>query len=483
MPFPERSWQSSIRDEIAFAFGLFRGETETVDSMYEKQENQADLAGTTKWGWLYTAIAFATAVVYYVSNPKPQSYYDYTFRVAANILSGKIAFTETPPPHLNEFVPFEGFYYSVFPLGSVVTMMPFAALQSIGLVAEMPAAAIAALSAGTICLFLFLIGGRYEIDRTRLIVTTLGILFGTWMWTNLTMGGAWQLALGFAMIGELGAIYFTVYDRRPLIAGMFFALAFGNRTEVLLTAPFFFWFLMRRESRGNGKSVPEAVATGVYKRSSKTTKQKRSKRPDAPVGTSPGTDSWMTTARIKAVALFCVVPFILGISTLVYNYIRFHSFTDFGYARIPGVLDEPWYNYGIFSYQYIPRQIWEMSLRPWETSSHFPYLTPNGFSSSIVWSSPFLLFAFRSGARDKGLKYASWAAVLVLCILLWMHGNSGGWQFGYRYAMVCLPWLFVIMLESQPKKLTPLEWTAYIFSFAANLYATWLFHWTEYMKN
>ncbi|PYT01581.1 MAG: hypothetical protein DMF63_01675 [Acidobacteria bacterium] len=173
---------------------------------------------------------------------------------------------------------------------------------------------------------------------------------------------------------------------------------------------------------------------------------------------------------------------LLGVATLVYNYVRFHSFTDFGYARIPGVLNEPWYNHGIFSYHYIPRQIWEMLWRPWETRAKFPYLAPNAFSSSILWSSPFVLFAFRSGAKDKALKYTCWVAVFVLCILLWIHGNSGGWQFGYRYAMICLPFLFVIMLESSPKKLTPLEWVAYGFSFVANLYATWLFHWTEYMK-
>jgi hypothetical protein len=40
----------------------------------------------------------------------------------------------------------------------------------------------------------------------------------------------------------------------------------------------------------------------------------------------------------------------------------------------------------------------------------------------------------------------------------------------------------VILLESSPKKITPLEWVLYIFSFAANLFATYLFHWTEYMK-
>ena len=420
---------------------------------------------------LYAVVTILTAVVYYFSNPKPQNYYDYTFRVAANILGGHVAFTENQPSWLNEFVPFEGVYYSVFPFGSVATMIPFALLKVAGLINDMPAAFIAALLAGVICLLLFLIGRRYDVEPIRLVVMALGVLFGTWMWTNLTMAGAWQLALGFAMVGELGAIYFTVYDRRPLIAGLFFALAFGNRTENLLTAPVFLWLLYR--------SVSPASADRTELQKKSTPKTKTESRQPADTG---DTDVWPSRPQIRAVAFFCLVPFILGVATLIYNNVRFHSFTDFGYARIPGVLDEPWYNHGIFSYHYIPRQMWEMMWRAWETRTTFPYLVPNPFSSSIFWSSPFILFAFRFGSRDRALKYAAWLAVLVLCILLWIHGNSGGWQFGYRYAMVCLPWLFVIMLESSPKKLTPLEWSAYGFSFVANVYATWLFHWTEYLK-
>ncbi|HEY0048083.1 MAG TPA: hypothetical protein VGB68_02275, partial [Pyrinomonadaceae bacterium] len=174
--------------------------------------------------------------------------------------------------------------------------------------------------------------------------------------------------------------------------------------------------------------------------------------------------------------------FVLGVSTLFYNYARFHSFTDFGYARIPGVLDEPWYNHGIFSIWYIPRQAYEMLFKLWESKAAFPYLVPNGFSSSILWSSPFILLALRFGARDKILKYAAWTAIAVLTILLWMHGNSGGWQFGYRYWMVALPWLFVVLLENSPEEITPLEWITYIISFILNAYATYLFFWTDYVK-
>src|SRR3954466_859899 len=86
------------------------------------------------------AVAIASAVVYYFSNPKPQSFYDYTFRVAANMLHGHIAFNLAQPAWLNEFVPFEGYYYSVFPLGAVLSMIPFALLKVLGIITDMPGA-------------------------------------------------------------------------------------------------------------------------------------------------------------------------------------------------------------------------------------------------------------------------------------------------------------------------------------------------------
>ncbi len=393
-------------------------------------------------------IVLACAAGYLFSNPKPQDFYDYTFRVAERMLDGKIGLSEKPPAWLNEFVPFDGVYYSVFPLGSVLTMIPFALAKSAGIVTGMPGRAIVGLIAAAAALLLLLIAGRYDVSKPRAGLMTAGMLFGTWTWTNVTFAGAWQLALGFAFVGELGAIYFTVFDRRPLIAGAFFALAFGNRTEVLLTAPIYFYFFWR--------NAPQVRNTEDR-----------------------------TAGRRQLAALvsrFCIVPVVLGIATLAYNFARFGSIFDFGYARIPGVLNEPWYTHGIFSIYYIPRQVWEMLVKIWEFRPHFPLPMPNGFSSSILISSPFLLFAFRRGARDFAVKLAAWSAVAVLCILLWMHGNSGGWQFGYRYAIVCLPWLFVIMLENAPKRLTKLEIAAYVFSILANAYATWLFHWTENIK-
>ena len=399
---------------------------------------------------LKVALPIATAVIYFFSNPTPQNYYDYTFRVAEKMLRGGVGFAERQPTWLNEFVPYEGVWYSVFPLGAVLSMIPAALLKVAGVITDMPGAWISALLAAAICYLLFKISDRYDLALSRKVVLTLTMLFGTFMWTNLTFAGAWQLALGFAMVGELGAIYFTVFNRKPVIAGAFFALAFGNRTEILLTAPIFFYLLNRRDAETPSKKVISSPRHSVF--------------------------------AVKDLALFCIVPFVLGVSTLIYNYVRFNSLSDFGYARIPGVLDEPWYNHGIFSAYYIPGQAWEMLLKMWTWRDTFPYFVPDGFSSSILFSSPFLFLLFRIGARDGAVKLASWIAVVVLTIVLWMHGNSGGWQFGYRYFMVALPWVFVILLESSPKRVSPVEWTLFGLSFLANAYATWLFNWTNYLK-
>ena len=348
----------------------------------------------------------------------------------------------------------------------------------------MPAAFIAAFSASGVCAFLFLIAEKYELTRQKLILLVAGILFGSWMWTNLAMAGAWHLALGWAMVGELGAIYFTVFNRKPLLAGLFFALAFGNRTEILLTAPIFMWLLFKfqvpssklqildDESPNEGKD--QKKKKHISAKNEKSEVENKSQKLVIKLGT------W--NLELGTLIKFCIAPFILGVGTLIYNYIRFHSFTDFGYARIPGVLNEPWYRYGIFSIWYIPLNFWEMLYTPWRRIATYPYLVPTGFGGSIWWSSPFLLFLFRRGARDKALKYTAWAAITVLTFLLWIHGNPGGWQFGYRYAMILLPWMFLILLESSPKKITPFEWIAYILSFIINAYATYLFFWTDYVK-
>jgi hypothetical protein len=401
-----------------------------------------------------TAIALFIGVfaVYYYSHPHSDahsdSYYNYTFLIAGSLLDGKLGLSERPPSWLNEMVPLDGKYYSVFPLGAVLTMLPVAALKRLGLIEYFPGTVIAALLAGAAALFFYLLSAKYgDSDKRRLILALLPV-FGTWMWANLSFAGAWHIALGFAVIGQLGALYFILINYRPTLSGLCFALAFGNRTEIILLAPIFFYLLVKYAPPDDVKDVADR---GRHWR------------------------------QLWRVACFVAIPIALGLLTLGYNYARFSSALDFGYARIPGVLDEPWYQGGIFSIHAIPPNAEAMLFETWLRVDRFPYLRPSGFGGSIFLSCPFLIYLFRRGAHDAGLKTLAWIAVTILTFLLWLHGNTGGWQISYRYAVELLPWMFLIMLENSPKNVSRIEMALLIASMAINAYSTWLFLWTRYM--
>ncbi len=390
------------------------------------------------------ALFIVVVLVYYFSNPQSGAFYDYTYRIAEALLHGRLGLTEKPPSFLNEMVPLNGNYYSVFPLGSVLTMLPLAALKMAGVIEPFPGTLIAALVAGAAALLFYLLSARYGDGVKRRLALTLLPIFGAWMWANLAFAGAWQIALGFAVVGQLGALYFILIDYRPILAGIFFALAFGNRTEIILLAPLFIYL--------------------IYKH--------------APIG-----DEKDGAIRWRMIDQFVAVPIALGLLTLGYNYARFSSIFDFGYARIPGVLDEPWYSHGIFSIHAIPLNAEAMLLETWQRLDHFPYIVPTGFGGSIFLSSPFLIYLFRTGARDATLKSLAWIAIAVLTMTLWLHGNPGGWQVSYRYALVLMPWMFLILLENSPKKIGLIEAALLIASIAINAFSTWLFLWTQYMNH
>lgn len=385
------------------------------------------------------ALAIATAVVYFFSNPRPQDYFDYTFRIAGALLGGRLGLTEQPPSWLNEMVPHGGRFYSVFPLGGVLSMLPAALLKAAGLVETYPAAFVSAAVAGATSLLLYLVSLRYDLTRGKRLLLVLFFSFGTWAWCNLAYGGSWQVALGLAVVGQLGALYFTLVRPRPFLAGIFFALAFGNRTEIILLAPAFMYLICRESV-----SRPREIA-----------------------------------ACLPSLVKFSAVPALLGVATLAYNFARFGSPFDFGYSRIPGVLNEPWYRDGLFSLSAVPRNVWAMLFEPWRVRADFPYFIPSPFGGSIYLASPMLVLLFRRGARDFDLKRLAWLAVAALTVVLWLHGNPGGWQFSYRYAMILLPWMFLILLESGPRSATKTETALAAASVAVNAYATYLYHWTD----
>ena len=318
--------------------------------------------------WVGSALALVALFLFYFSIKATQQHFDYTARIASALLQGDVGLRQPAPSWLNEMVPADGRYYSVFPLGAVLSMMPVAVLQKINLVHDFPGHALAALIAALSVWFLFRLSVIGTESLPKRIILSLVPIFGTWTWCNLGFGGAWQLALGLAVLGQVAALYFVLVEFRPLVAGAFFALAIGNRTELALCLPIFIYFLVR----------------GIA--------------PD-----SRDLKSLVQQSREKSRVFiyFLIVPVALGLLTAIYNYARFHSIFDFGYSHIPNVLQEPWYQHGLFSLNAIPWNIHKMLFEGFGTR---PIFHSSAFIRSVVpffWPVHFCFCFFARADRTK----------------------------------------------------------------------------------
>ena len=105
--------------------------------------------------WLAVALALVAALAFTFSIKATQQHFDYTTQIASALLRGHVGLREQPPSWLNEMVPRGGSYYSVFPLGAVLSVMPVALLQRAALVKNFPGGALATLLVGLSTYFFF----------------------------------------------------------------------------------------------------------------------------------------------------------------------------------------------------------------------------------------------------------------------------------------------------------------------------------------
>jgi len=425
---------------------------------------------------------FAALAFYFSTNPTLHDL-DYTFEIASAFLRGDLGLREKPPEWLNEMIPYGDRFYSAFPLGAVLSMVPVALLQKASLIHDFPARILAALIAGACVYFFFQLAKAFGPDYSSLkpkplarrILLALFPVFATWTWCNLGMGGAWQIALGLALLGQTAALYFTLVRPSPFTAGTFFTLAFGNRTELLITAPFYLYLFWRRPvSVGEALDLPEPANRSGWP----ITARLSASDAHAPKVALVPWKNFERALRVNGPMVFdfLTLPVTLALLTGAYNLVRFHSMSDFGYFHIPEVRDEPWYEHGLFSLHSIPWNVNTMLFEGFQDDPDFPFLSFPPFGCSILLSSPFLFLLFRNGGKYRVI---CWIAIALLTFILWCHGNPGGWQFSYRYAMILLPWMFLLLTGNGAPKITVTEISLFAVSIAINGTATWLFLWTD----
>lgn len=286
--------------------------------------------------------------------------------------------------------------------------------------------------------FGFLLAQAYRFSLGMQVTLVLFLTLGNWIWCNLVFGYADMLTLGWSALGQLGSLYFILGQKKPLISGLLFTLALGNRTEVVVLTPIFIalWFISEAD------------------------------------------------AKRRAVLLyrFCLFPVLILILTFWHNYIRFDSIFEFGKGLFSGVFEQPHFADGLYSMTAMPDHFTQMLTATWKRIDHFPFLVPSGFGGSIFFASPFLVLIFRLKSIKQPVGILSWIAMIVMTLTMWLYGDVGGWQFSYRYAVNLLPWIYILLLHSAPRQINVAVVFLLLISLLINGYAVWLFHWTGYLS-
>lgn len=173
-------------------------------------------------------------------------------------------------------------------------------------------------------------------------------------------------------------------------------------------------------------------------------------------------------SKKEIVLLLIPVIFFLSVYGL-YNQRRFHSFFETGINYSISLKTFPLNSnlqYGMFSVVHIPANLYSLFIMSPEPllqnntgfTLKFPFLKANPWGLAIWYTSPLFLVLFYKFKKSKYTKSLIITIVSLLTPLL-MFYSIGFSQYGYRYTLDFLPFLFLLLLFSLKERLTKVEYT------------------------
>jgi hypothetical protein len=348
--------------------------------------------------------------------------------LARSFLDGQLFFTHQPG-YWGDTSLFNGHYY--WPLGPLpaIIMMPFVAVLGL------------AMQQGYLLLVfnlfnLFLLYKIAHIITKRADISlwlSVAYVFSTAYLYVALKAWSWYFAQVIATSFVLLAIHEYFYKKRWWLIGIYLGLGMTTRVNIVLASLFF------------GLSIlldNEHIKNKLYK------------------------------------IFQLTLPVILfGFALLLYNYLRFHHIFEFGY-RYQLLYHEPAINreYGLWSFIHFPANLYYFLFKGPEgvflsgtKILVYPFLKPDIWGMSILFTSPILLWGFRASWKKREVWLSILTSALMLFVLLGYYG-IGVRQYGYRYALDFYPFLFIMLAYAQQERLSWLFRIIVILSFLFNWY-------------
>lgn len=368
-------------------------------------------------------LVLASFVIYFISAQKTYQHLHYFVPLANSLLRGRLDVPSNPA--LNELVPYNGKNYLVYPPMPAVVLVPFVAVFGPEFNQKWASLIIAACSVG----LFYLLTTKFTKKTWAQVLATVLLGFGTNFYFTSLAGTSWYFAHVCAVFFSILALL-AATGKRPFWAGLMLGFSFLSRLPTIMIFPISIYLLLEKTDRKDRLRI-------------------------------------LTNFFLALIS--CIIIFVL------YNKLRFGSFTETGYSLIPGILDEPWFSSGVFDFSYIPRNL-EAAFASFPAfSAHFPYLVPSNYAMAIYISSPALVLLLATKLKEGKVK------VLLLSILLaalpgFMHATVGFTQFGYRFSLDYIVLMVLVLIWSFERVGWKISVSLVALSLAVNVYAVYLYH-------
>jgi len=321
-------------------------------------------------------------------------------------------------------------YYVSFPPFPAVVLMPL--FLAFGYDTNDVLFTILNAAANTVLLFLLLealrVRGLSARSPRENLVLALLFTFGTVNFFSAIRGEVWFTALILGVTLNLWFIWASLEARHPFWAGVALACAMATRTPLAFAFVFFGLEMLRDGERLRWPGFAVVLRKGVA---------------------------------------FAIPVLAAGAALMAYNYARFESFTEFGHTYLAGGTRPSIREHGLFSFWFLRNNLAAAITNPPVLDGFPPYIHITRHGLSLFFCTPALLYVFWPRGVSAFARNAAIAAAAVAVPSLF-YQNTGWAQFGYRFALDYLPFLFVLLAVGG-RRFTKVFWAAMVLSFAMNL--------------